>query len=173
MSWRIWLRPRIRHRAQMARDAPVSGRADLHQPGPRVSRRARAGNATLVLSSPPSCAGLTWGLTGAPASTCSNKGVDYARQRYKLQRQQIGRAVDPLKLHQFLECLAFCFAGKVVAQTIDELYAQLLTRQRPLLAALGKHDGLAGQNLSARGGYLDLLAWRKGGAVHGLCGGGC
>ena len=46
---RLRLRPRVRHRAQMARDPPLPDRAHLHQHGPRLHRPARAGHAALVL----------------------------------------------------------------------------------------------------------------------------
>ena len=39
----------LRHRAQVPRDAPVSGRADLDEPDPDVRRRTCAGSAALVL----------------------------------------------------------------------------------------------------------------------------
>ena len=46
---RLRLRQRVRRRAQVPRDAPVPGRADLDQPDPLVRRRARARPAALVL----------------------------------------------------------------------------------------------------------------------------
>src|SRR3984893_11045315 len=48
--WRLRLRARIRHRAQMARDPPLPDGTDLNQPDPRLYRPARPRHATLVLS---------------------------------------------------------------------------------------------------------------------------
>ena len=47
---RLRLRPRVRHRAQMARGPPLPNRAHLHQHGAGLHRPARAGDAALVLS---------------------------------------------------------------------------------------------------------------------------
>ena len=47
--WRLRLRRGIRHRAQVPRDPALPGGADLDQPDPQLPRRARAGNAALVL----------------------------------------------------------------------------------------------------------------------------
>src|SRR5690348_12574751 len=49
-AWRLRLRRGIRYRAQIPRDAALSGGADLHQPHPGLSGRARAGPATLLLA---------------------------------------------------------------------------------------------------------------------------
>src|SRR5262249_27180696 len=49
--WRLCLCPRIRHRAQMARDPPLPDRADLDQSDPRLYRPARARHAKILLSS--------------------------------------------------------------------------------------------------------------------------
>ena len=46
---RLRLCARVRHRAQVARDAAVSDRADLHQHDPGLRRPARAGDAAVVL----------------------------------------------------------------------------------------------------------------------------
>ena len=58
---RLRLRARIRHRAQVARDAAVPDRADLHQHDPGLRGPARAGIAAVVLmpqlSSPEFAAG--------------------------------------------------------------------------------------------------------------------
>src|ERR1700730_12972081 len=48
--WRLRLRARIRHRAQMARDPPLPDGTDLNQPDPRLYRPARPRHAALVLS---------------------------------------------------------------------------------------------------------------------------
>ena len=47
---RVRFRRGLRHRAQVSRDAAVSGRADLDQPDPRLRRRARARPAAVVLN---------------------------------------------------------------------------------------------------------------------------
>ena len=47
--WQVRLCRGIRHRAQVPRDPPLPDRADLDQPDPVVSRRARARPAALVL----------------------------------------------------------------------------------------------------------------------------
>ena len=46
---RLRLRARVRHRAQVARDAAVSDRAHLHQHDPGLRGPARAGAAAVVL----------------------------------------------------------------------------------------------------------------------------
>src|SRR5689334_23275379 len=48
-AWRLRLRRGLRHRAEVPRDAPLSGRADLDQPDSRLRRRARARAAEVVL----------------------------------------------------------------------------------------------------------------------------
>src|SRR5262249_18047142 len=50
---RIRVRGGVRHRAQVSRDAPLSGGAGLDQPHPRVHQRARAGPPEIVLMSRP------------------------------------------------------------------------------------------------------------------------
>ena len=47
---RLRLRGRVRRRAEVPRDQALPDRADLHQPDPLVYRRARAGDAALLLS---------------------------------------------------------------------------------------------------------------------------
>ena len=48
---RLRLRQRVRRRAQVPRDAPVPGRADLHEPDPGLRRPARARATALLLVS--------------------------------------------------------------------------------------------------------------------------
>src|ERR1700730_1209518 len=48
--WRLRLCPRVRHRAQVARGAPLPDRPDLDQFDPRLYRPARAEDAALLLS---------------------------------------------------------------------------------------------------------------------------
>ena len=50
--WRLRLCQGIRHRAQMARGAPLPDRADLDQPDPRLYRPARPRHAAVVLRTP-------------------------------------------------------------------------------------------------------------------------
>ena len=50
---RLRLRRGLRHRAQVPRDAALSGRADLDEPDPDLRRRARARTAAVVLTSGP------------------------------------------------------------------------------------------------------------------------
>ena len=50
MPRRLRFRRRIRHRAQVSRDAALSGGPDLDQPDPVVCRRARARAAAVVLT---------------------------------------------------------------------------------------------------------------------------
>ncbi len=50
VPWRFRLRRRVRRRAQVPRDAPLPGRADLDQPDPVVRRRARARLAPSLLT---------------------------------------------------------------------------------------------------------------------------
>jgi hypothetical protein len=50
VPWGLRIRRGIRRRAQIPRDAPLPGRADLHQPHPGLRRRARARLAALLLS---------------------------------------------------------------------------------------------------------------------------
>ena len=49
-AWRLRLRRGIRHRAEVPRDAALPGGADLDEPHPRLSRRARARHAAVLLS---------------------------------------------------------------------------------------------------------------------------
>src|SRR5262249_35870100 len=51
VSRRLRFRARIRHRAQVARDAAVSGGADLDQSSPRLFPRACAWDAEIVMES--------------------------------------------------------------------------------------------------------------------------
>ena len=76
---RFRLRARVRHRAQVARDAAVSDRTDLHQHGAGLRGAARAGAAALVLN-----AALRFALshslmdgfmTAAPLSACARDTV--------------------------------------------------------------------------------------------------
>jgi acyl-CoA dehydrogenase len=49
-AWRLRFRRGIRHRAEVPRNPPLPGRADLDEPHPRLSRRARAWHAAVLLS---------------------------------------------------------------------------------------------------------------------------
>src|SRR5690606_30220078 len=48
-AWWLRIRDRIRYRAQVPRDTPLSGRADLNQSDPVVCRGTCAGNAEVLL----------------------------------------------------------------------------------------------------------------------------
>src|SRR5262249_31479723 len=47
--WWVWVRQRVRRGAQVPRDSPLPGGADLYQPDPRLHRRARTGAAAVLL----------------------------------------------------------------------------------------------------------------------------
>src|SRR4051812_40411804 len=71
-AWRLRLRRRIRRGTQIQGDPALSRGADLHQPHPLLSRRARARPAPLLLA----CA---TSRPGSTASTCTTWRTDRAR----------------------------------------------------------------------------------------------